>query len=252
MTEENRAPSNSHTAIPVTVDDRELRGSVATILAASETFKVKVKRLAVGDYLIDNAVLFERKTLSDLAASIKQGRLFSQALRLAESEVPAALVLEGGYRDLAGSRMRREALQGALITIALFIGLPVLRSRDAEETVRLFRYAAQQRRTVAIHALPRRGHRPRGKAALQGYILQGLPGIGPAKAEQLLKRFGSIEAVLRADPEALAEVPGIGSRIAEKIRWAVEEPPATYLSGLSRLEPPNLEAKLTNRLYPLQ
>ena len=56
---------------------------------------MEVERLTLGDYLVDNTFLFERKTLPDLAESIKQGRLFSQALRLAESKLSVALILEG-------------------------------------------------------------------------------------------------------------------------------------------------------------
>ncbi|MEW5891465.1 MAG: hypothetical protein AB1768_21085 [Pseudomonadota bacterium] len=37
-------------------------------------FESEVRRLAVGDYLVDGRFLFERKTLADLALSIKQGR----------------------------------------------------------------------------------------------------------------------------------------------------------------------------------
>ena len=33
--------------------------------------------------------------------------------------------------------MRREAIQGALITITIVLGIPLLRSKDARETARL-------------------------------------------------------------------------------------------------------------------
>lgn len=60
--------------------------------------------------------------------------MFGQALRLAKAKRPTALLLEGTRGDLAGSGMRWEAVQDALITVALFIGLPVLRSRSPEKT----------------------------------------------------------------------------------------------------------------------
>lgn len=116
------------------IDDRERRSPLPQALAATNAFAIEFRRLPVGDYLLDNALLFERKTLQDLVASIKEGRLFSQALRLAEAKLPAALILEGTSADLAGSGMRWEAIQGALVTVALFIGLPVLRTRSPTET----------------------------------------------------------------------------------------------------------------------
>ncbi|TAL87673.1 MAG: nuclease [Rhodanobacter sp.] len=210
------------------VDDRECRGAMRVALAACDTFAIEIRRLPVGDYCVDNALLFERKTLLDLAASIKDGRLFAQALRLAKAKLPAALILEGSARDLASSGMRVEAIRGALVTVSLFIGLPVLRTHDAEDTVRTLRYAAQQRRAMTSGALPRRGRRPKGKAALQSHVLQGLPGVGPQRAARLIQRFGSIEAAIVADADALAEVDGIGPLIARKLRWTVEEPRGFY------------------------
>lgn len=210
------------------VDDRECRGAMPAALAACATFAVEIRRLPVGDYCLDDALLFERKTLLDLAASIKDGRLFEQALRLAKAKLPAALILEGGTRDLASSGMRVEAIRGALVTVSLFIGLPVLRTQDAVDTVRTLRYAAQQRCALVSGALPRRGCRPKGKVALQSHVLQGLPGIGPQRAARLIQRFGSIEAAIAADADALAGVDGIGLGIARKVRWAVEEPPGLY------------------------
>lgn len=232
-----RADAKLGGPLQLLVDDREYQGMMAAALDASDAFAIEVRRLPVGDYCLDAALLFERKTLADLAASIKDGRLFGQALRLAKGKLPAALILEGSTRDLAPSGMRVEAIRGALVTVSLFIGLPVLRTRDAEDTVRTLRYAAHQRRATAGGALPRHGHRPKGKAALQSHVLQGLPGIGPQRAARLIRRFGSIEATIVADAGALADVDGIGPALARKLRWAVEEPPGTYAAQGCRRPP---------------
>ncbi len=223
-------------SIPITIDDRELRGPVQAALAASGRFDVYVRRLPFGDYLVDDALVFERKTLFDLVASIKQGRLFEQAARLANCRRPVALILEGRGADLANSGMRWQAIQGALLSLTMVIGVPLLRSRSPAETVSTFALAAQQHRRLAHRALPRRGQRPQGKQAYQHYLLQGLPAIGPDRAARLLRAFGSVQAVVDADETALAQVAGIGRRIAGKIRWAVDEPAAGYTSMPIRSE----------------
>lgn len=214
--------------ISILIDDRERASPLPAELARSGIFAIDVKRLALGDYLLDGRFLFERKTLPDLALSIRDGRLFGQALRLAQSPLRAGLILEGTAADLDDSGMRWEAMQGALVTLALFIGLPLLRCRTPAETARTFEFVARQGRTVAGGALPRRGRRPKGKAAWQRYLLQGLPGVGPARAARLLERFGTVEAVVTADAAALAAVPGIGRNTARALRWALEEPRADY------------------------
>jgi ERCC4-type nuclease len=212
----------------VVADDRELAGAVLAALQRHACVQLRVERLPVGDYRIDDTLLFERKTLLDLAASIKDGRLFAQGLRLVEAPLRGALILEGRSQDLADSRMRREAIQGALVTLTLFLGIPLLRSMDPTETASLMLFAARQGRAFASGALPRKGRRPRGKARVQSRILQGLPGVGPERAKRLLDRFGSIEAVIAAPAEALATVPGIGKGTAEGIRWAVQETAGPY------------------------
>lgn len=77
-------------------------------------------------------------------------------------------------------------------------------------------------------ALARHGWRPRGKYARQIYILQGLPGVGPERARRLLARFGGVEAIVNAGPEELRSVEGIGKRVADKLRWSLEEARREY------------------------
>jgi ERCC4-type nuclease len=221
-------------SIPLVVDDRETRSVLFGHLRDTSAFAVAVERLPVGDYRVDGRFLFERKTLPDLVGSIQSGRLFRQALRLAAvSDLRPALVLEGTGRDLEGCGMRREAVQGAIVTLSLFFGLPVLRSRSTQETLDLFRFATLQGRTFTSGALPRRGLRPKGKRRLQCHLLQGLPGVGPERAARLLARFGTVAEVMSADEESLREVPGIGRNVARAIRWAVEEPEISYGTELT-------------------
>jgi len=134
----------------------------------------------------------------DFAESIKDGRLFSQANRMIVQNEPVALIIEGRAADLAESQMRREAFQGALICLSLIYHVPILRSLDAAETARLLVFAAQQLGRAEC-ALPlRHDRRPKRRRRLQLYLLEGLPGIGPQKAERLLERFGSVQAAFTA------------------------------------------------------
>jgi ERCC4-type nuclease len=218
--------------IQIIVDDREQASGIPALLRAHGDVELRVDRLPLGDYLIDNALLFERKALADLAESIKDGRLFRQGLRLTAAPYRVALLLEGRASDLNRSGMSRESIQGALVTLTLFFGLPLLRAMTADESVRLMLYAARQGRAITTGRIARPGLRPRGKARVQRQLLQGVPGIGPERAARLIERFGSVQAILTADEQALAEVPGIGRTTAAAIRWAVEEQTADYSAGI--------------------
>lgn len=210
---------------PMTVraDHRERQSPLMAMLAADQQFDLHTTILPVGDYLLDRRILIERKTLRDLAASLRDGRLFAQATRLIEAEYPrVALLIEGTGHDLSGLRIRREAIQGAIINLSMFLGLTVLRSRSSAESLWIIRCLFRQHRTLVTGALPRKGRRPRHKEAFQYFVLQGLPGIGPGRARNLLAHFGTVGAVCCADEASLLKVTGVGPETARAIRWALE------------------------------
>lgn len=214
--------------VEIIADDREPEIEVVERLRSIDRVSVRIERLRTGDYLADHRLLFERKTLHDFARSIVDGRLFKQMVRLANSNFTAVLILEGTGRSADPIGVRREALQGALITISLILGIPVLRSMAPDETARLIVYAARQVQSLGKTGCPRPGYRPKTKKSRQIYILQGLPGIGHEKALRLLEKFGSVQAVMCASHEELKTVEGIGPKTADRIRWAISEHLAIY------------------------
>ena len=207
------------------MDHREAKNrKLVMALANHPGVYLEMVTLKTGDFLVDNLLLIERKTFIDFAASIKDGRLFRQAARLSSAKKYAAIVLEGTSGDMKKIRMKREALQGALICLSLKFNLPVLRSMSPEESAWLIIAAAGQcttTRRTKKHPFSRPSpSKRRDKVQHQLFILQGLPGIGPNKAKLLLKTFGSLKAVFSADPSAFKKVDGIGSVIGEKI-WEI-------------------------------
>jgi ERCC4-type nuclease len=215
--------SKNNRRIAVIVDDRESKSEVIKFLSETKNVSVDIKRLSLGDYLVDNRLIFERKTLNDFALSIIDGRLFSQAIRLASSKYNSVLLLEGTGKELTETGIRREAMQGALIAVSIVLGIPVLRSKNPSESARLIIYTARQIKSLARGAVQRHGRRPKGKRKKQLFILQGLPGVGSERAARLLNEFGSVEAVITATSEELQSVEGIGENIAERIKWVIRE-----------------------------
>jgi DNA excision repair protein ERCC-4 len=209
----------------IVIDHREPE-LFRTLFAADDV--VTTAQLEHGDFQVDQKWVFERKTIKDLCVSLVDGRLFRQAVALLQCDGHPVYILEGSSHQLQDAGVRREAVQGALITLSVFFGLPVLRSLDPEETVRLIRYTALQGVRFAEGGVQRFGYRPKGKKARQLFVLQGLPGVGKKRAEALLNHFGGIEAVMSASEEDLAEVNGIGAPIAEKIRNLVREAAVPY------------------------
>jgi DNA excision repair protein ERCC-4 len=232
MARENQdqyCPQSNGETVEIVADDRERGSVVVESLLSTAGVSVRSERLQLGDYRVDRKLLFE--TLQDFAQSIVDGRLFKQTVRLANSSYRAVLILEGTGKDADGLGVRREALQGALITISLILGLPVLRSMKAEETAKLIVYAARQFASFAKPGRYRPGYRPGNKKRRQLYILQGLPGVGHERARRLLDKFGSVEDVMGASCEDLQTVEGIGAKTADRIRWAISEKITPYGDG---------------------
>jgi ERCC4-type nuclease len=237
--------------IHIIADDRECKSEVIQSLLQIEDVEVSIERLTKGDYQIDNRLLVERKTLKDFAISIIDGRLFKQMIRLAHSKSESVLILEGTAGDIAYLGITRESLQGALITVSLILGIPVLRSKDPSETAKLIVFIARQIESMARGSLQRHGYKPKNNRKRKLFILQGLPGVGPERAERLLARFGSVAAAISASSSQLQSVDGIGKGIADKIRWVVSERGSNSAPASNGLEPsPTVSVSLETQIKP--
>lgn len=91
--------------IPVVMDDREPREIMRSVFESFDSISLSIQRLPVGDYLVDEFLLVERKTYSDLVCSIIDGRFFDQAVRLARADQAAAFVVEIGAEELHSTNM---------------------------------------------------------------------------------------------------------------------------------------------------
>src|SRR5215218_2255143 len=182
-------------------------------------------RLAAGDYVLSDRLVIERKGPADLAASIKDRRLFEQLARLADAYPSVVLIVEGDP-----VHMHEAAWQGALGR-ALTLGASVLQTRDPRDT------AEWIARLYRLEGKP--ASEPRGSSRLRRPteddlqtaedVLRSLPGISTVGAGRLLARFGSLERVFAAGREELLEVRGIGPVRAQTLArlFQATAPPAT-------------------------
>ena len=208
--------------VQIVVDDRERPSGVIEELEKANDVVLKIEQLSVGDYCVDGAVLIERKTATDFAQSLIDGRLFGQAGRMVSSPLRPAYIIEGTSSEWAGLGVSRKALQGALVTLMLIFDVPVFRSSDPAETARLIVYTGSQLvRLRDPGYAPYRQAKAKRKKTRQLRILQSLPGVGADRAKKLLESFRTVRACFTASPKELSEVEGIGSKTAAAIDQAV-------------------------------
>ncbi|MFO7804031.1 MAG: helix-hairpin-helix domain-containing protein [Desulfovermiculus sp.] len=78
----------------------------------------------------------------------------------------------------------------------------------------------QNLRDAAHRFVLSRQRRSRSKKVLDSR-LENLPGVGPRTARLLWDKFGSLQAMLHAQPEDLMAIPGIGAQKAKSLHTAL-------------------------------
>lgn len=186
-------------------DHREERSGIPRALA-DHGIPVAPEQLAVGDYILSDRLIVERKAGGDLAASIKDRRVFEQVERLTDAYEAVVLVVEGEPLHIS-----ETSWKGALGRV-LVSGVSVLRTADPYETaewlIRLHRLEGKGPSEARGRPRPRRPTDDHAQVAED--VLSCLPGISTVGARRLLEHFGSLAAVFSADEEELRRVTGIG------------------------------------------
>ena len=121
--------------ITLVVDSREPDGVVQPLVASKQA---TVAQLLLGDfhYLDEQGhvkLIIERKAISDLAASIVDGRYRDQRRRLAESQIPFIYIFEG--RITNNESVKEAALLGSLINMALLYRIGYIQTDSPRQTV---------------------------------------------------------------------------------------------------------------------
>lgn len=203
----------------IVMDHREQPGGVARHLYALGVL-VEAKQLEVGDFVLSDRVAVERKSATDFLDSLVDGRLFPQLKALQAYPRPIVIV-EG--EGLYGQRnLSAEAIAGALASITLDHGIPVLQTRDALETARFLVAIAKREQQREGRKIALRPGKPLADVDRQLFLLSGLPGISDVLARRLLERFGSVQAAFNAPVRDLAAVEGVGPAKASEIRRVLD------------------------------
>jgi len=206
--------------IVVVADSREL-GALVTRELAKLGALVKSETLQVGDFILSDRVVVERKEIDDFAASIIDGRLFEQAVKLKDAYMKPVIIVEG--QTLTGSgRVRPEAMMGAYASLLVDYGIPIVLTQKPSETAQLIfaisrREQLEGKRTPRIMTL----NKPKSLQEEQEFVVSSLPNIDNTRAKKLLTTFHTPQRVFQASKEELMSVQGIGEKISEEIRRVV-------------------------------
>ncbi len=209
--------------VKIIADHREKDNPIIKHLLGLEV-EVELKQLEQADYLLSSRCGVEYKTSEDFVNSLIDGRLFNQLKSLKKTFTRPVVIVEQ-ERDIYSIRnVHPNAIRGMMATIALSYGIPLLFTKDAEDSAALLKVMAKREQSkegseFSMHA----DRKPIEIREQQEYLVSALPEIGLNLAKELLKKFGSVKKVFDAGEEELKEVEKIGGKKARKIRDVLEE-----------------------------
>jgi len=218
------------------IDSRESR-----LCDALKTLGVSFQTagLDVGDFMIQNEageplLVAERKSLADFAASNADGRYREQRARLMAvrgSGVAVVYILEGSWSDPLKmyGRTSEKQLQRLVTRLILRYGMPVLDSRDIQDTARWARLLLEQLTDDPTVFAPESDMATAQIAAMSGLtatlstakkgnktaegtahaMLSAIPGLGSKRVDALLTTHSIADLVaLSADEIGALQISG--------------------------------------------
>jgi len=205
-------------AVRIYVDVREEKTGIPSMLEAAGLMVIR-RQLPMGDYLISESIVIERKSAFDFARSLFDGRLFEQASRMSEAYPTVIYIIEGDPIRIRRFRGLQKQLYSALTTLILDYDVRVIYTQGPESTAEVLEAIARRTHEsgggrIVIHKKPKL----ESIVDWQLYILQAFPKIGPRTAIKILERFNTLERFCRASMSELSTIPGLGERKAEDIR----------------------------------
>jgi len=200
---DSNEPADIRKQVQSEVADRDLQLSTET------------KGLKSGDFVIGD-VCIERKEASDLASSIKDGRLKSQSRRIVSDFDTGYIIIEGDPYDLRYSNLHQNAVIGTQVSRSEQ-GMDIISVPDKSGTA----YAVHKICEKHLEEDTRTEKLKKTSAETEDTfvaMLSCIRGISRRKAEKIAERYGSMTDLANNwSREKLTEIDGIGDKTAEKI-----------------------------------
>ncbi|GAB7019037.1 DEAD/DEAH box helicase [Halostagnicola bangensis] len=220
---ETHEPHAEGDAIEIVADQREMDANIARELSKREEIDIRLETLEVGDYVLSDRAVVERKSVADFVDSLVGGdrSVFEQVGAMARHYSRPIVIVEGDglyeQRDI-----HPNAIRGALSSLAVDFGVSILRTEDESDTKELLGVIAGREQETSSREISVHGEKQsKTLAEQQEYVVGSIAEIGPVTARSLLEEFGTVEAVMIASEDELQAADGVGSVTAERIREVI-------------------------------
>jgi Fanconi anemia group M protein len=209
--------------VEIVADQRELDSTIARDLSTREGIETRLETLSVGDYVLSDRVVVERKSVGDFLDTLTGGdrSMFEQLGDATRHYARPVVILEGEglYEE---RNVHPNAIRGALSSLAVDFGASVLQTTGEDDTADLLEVIATREQEADDREVSVHGEKAsKTLAEQQEYVVSSIADIGPVTARSLLEEFRTVEAVMTAREDDLLEVQGVGEVTAERIREVI-------------------------------
>ncbi len=201
--------------VAVLADHREKSNRIVKELI-NLGISVKTAQLESADYLLSGKVGVELKKVPDFVASIIDGRLLEQARSLKKNFEKAVLIIEGEEDIYSIRKVHANAIRGMLSSIVLDFRVPVLYTKNAQDTAGLLAVMAKREqdtsRDFSYHI-----NKPHSLKEQQEFLVSSLPNIGVQTARLLLEHFESVKHLVNSNKDDITSIKGMGEKTANRL-----------------------------------
>ena len=213
----------------ITIDTREQnRIETATRYYESQGHNVTIIELPIGDYIFNNQVVFEYKTIPDFITSIQDGRVFNQAINMSENYDYHYIIIQGDEH----TRSRSIGMSKNYIPVNITQYLGAIASLNRFTTViesynpiveeAYYRMLVTAKKALQDKPIVKKFPR-KDKNVCFNWLCYCIYGINSKKAKLITDTYElkSLNDLLQLTTEDLTLIEGIGEKTAKNIIEAI-------------------------------
>lgn len=210
-------------------DKEQNRITTATEYYTQQGLDVELSNLEIGDYIFNDKVVFEFKTISDFIASIQDNRVFNEAINQAENYDYHFVIIQGDEH----SRAKALAMSRNYQEITYFCYLGAIASLNRYTTViesyspfineAYYRMLITAKKCLQNKPIVKKYPRKHKNAAFN-YLTYCVYGVSAKRARDIVYhcQLDTLEDLLNLTHEQLITIDGIGPKLADKILKAIK------------------------------
>ena len=191
---------------------------------------VTVTELPIGDYIFNQEVCFEFKTIPDFITSIQSGRVFNQAINMAENYDHHYVIIQGDEH----TRSRALGMSRNYIPINISQYLGAIASSNRFTTViesynpivdeAYYRMLTTATKAIQTKPIVKKFPRKHKNPAFN-YLAYCIYGINAKRAQDIVYscHLQTLEDLFNLTHQDLIKIDGIGDNLADKILQSISE-----------------------------